>query len=202
MIFLYNAMMHMNKHIRTALIVSALACMPAAAQAYLNPYDVLLSHETLLPAAPRDTRERVERQQAESAARRDREQTEIFAEQHQAAPEEETDFTQDTGWHGVVPALPSEVNYEFNALLRTLERISNTQAEAKAKAQLQEQAYLLLQQQGITLHGGAPVLSGKGTGLAPTGAGTAMAILALLAAIVWTVRRAWRSGKFVQAHSS
>lgn len=201
MIFLYNTMMYMHKNIHIALIAFTLVCVPVAAHAYLNPYDVLLSNETLLPAAPRDAIERIERQQEESAARRDREQTEIFAEQHPAAPEEETDFTQDADWYNAA-TLPSEVNYEFNALLRTLERISDTQAEAKAKAQLQEQAYLLLQQEGIVLHGGAPVLSGKGTGLAPTGAGTAMAILALFTAIAWTVRRAWRSGKFVQAHSS
>jgi len=182
--------------IKQKLYISALGgligliAVPMAAYAYLNPYDVLLSQELLLPSSARESLERVERQQRESAARRDREQEVIFDEQHPPLPEEALVLIEgEEGLHGAAP-LNSEdgLDREFLSLLRALERIQDN----KQEQEIRQQAFLLLQEQGIELHGGAPMLAGKGSNLAPTGAGTTLAIMLLLIAGVWIVRRAKR----------
>ena len=179
----------------TALLTLVLA---PAAEAYVNPYDVLLANELLLPPQPRMTEDRLDRQQLESAARREEEQAAIFAEQHPAALEQvEADAAEDTGTATAEEAaLPeTQLSPDMLSLMRALERIKENQAEAA----IRQQAFLLLQENGIELHDGAPLLQGKGNGLAPTGAGTVLAVLVALTGIAWTVRRALRAGKATRA---
>ena len=201
----YNVMMTARRILTVCGAAAVIASqLPAAAYAYLNPYDVLLSQELLLPSAARDAQSRVERQQDESAARRDREQEEIFAEQHPATTEETTLLEaaeDDTALHDAAGS--TEINYELNALLRSLERISDQQTRARAESEIRQQAFLLLQAEGnvLQLHEGAPVLPGYGTGLAPTGAGTALAVLVLFSAIAWTVYRAQKGSRLTHAGS-
>lgn len=181
----------------TLSIALLLLLVPSMAHAYVNPYDVLLSNELLLPARPRETADRIDRQQAESAARRDNEQAAVFAEQHPAAAEEPS--AKEEAFHGAAPeeewatTADGEVDREFLTLMRTLERISETQARAKAEAEIRQQAFLLLEEQGVALHGGAPLLPGKGSGLPPTGAGTVAAVAILMLGAAWTLFRARRT---------
>jgi flagellar biosynthesis GTPase FlhF len=197
--------MSTNKN-RLALALMTLL-LPSMAHAYVNPYDVLLSNELLLPAQPREASDRVSRQQSESAARRDAEQAAIFAEQHPAAAEEWTE--EEEALHGAATeqemALSDEpVNREFLELMRTLERITDTQAKAKAEAEIRQQAFLLLEEQGIELHGGAPLLpgpTGKGKPLPPTGAGTAAGVMTLIGGAVWTILRARRTERMTRVVS-
>ncbi len=180
--------------------ITAVFCIPAIAHAYVNPYDVLLSNELLLPSQPRETTDRVDRQQRESAVRREREQEEIFAEQNPIDPDEATfleELENSILDHDAAPILgddPASVDPEFMMMMRTLERIKENQAQTKMDAQVRQQAFLLLEEAG--LHRGAPLNS-----LAPTGAGSVLAILVILFAVVFTIRRARKSEKQTQAHS-
>ena len=171
-----------------------LIAVPMATYAYLNPYDVLLSQDLLLPSSARESIDRVERQQRESAARRDREQEIIFNEQN--PPLQEEDLVLIEGEENLHSAAPmdseDELDREFLSLLRALERIQDN----KQEEEIRQQAFLLLKEQGIELHGGAPMLAGKGSNLAPTGAGTTLAIMLLLIVGAYTIRRAKR-GKVV-----
>lgn len=185
------------------LTAAALAILlPIAAHAYMNPYDVLLSDDLLLPSQPRTTIDRVERQQSESTARREREQEEIFAEQNPVVVEEVAPELEEL--HGAAAA-PAELpitpeEREFNSLLRSLERIKENQAQAKYDSQVRQQAFLLLEEAG--LHGGAPLHTGKGgRPLAPTGAGSVLAMAVMFLAGVWTLRRVRRSEKMTHAVS-
>jgi len=194
----------LTRRILTVCMAAAVVApqLPAVAYAYLNPYDVLLSQELLLPSAARDAKSRIERQQEESAARREREQEEIFAEQHPTVPEATILLeAMDATTHEA--AGDTSVNYELQSLLRSLERISDQQARSRAESQIRQQAFVLLQEEGnvLQLHGGAPVLPGNGTGLAPTGAGTALAVMVLFSAIAWTVCRARKWSHMTQAGS-
>jgi len=180
--------------IKQKLILSALVglmgliAVPMAAYAYLNPYDVLLSQELLLPSSARESLERVERQQRESAARSDREQEVIFDEQHPPLPEEALVLIEgEEELHSAAPLdSEDELDREFLSLLRALERIQDN----KQEQQIRQQAFLLLQESGIELHGGAPMLAGKGSDLAPTGAGTTLTIMLLLLVGAWVIRKA------------
>lgn len=184
---------------------ATLAFVPGVAFAYMNPYDVLLSNELLLPSQPRETADRVDRQQSESAARRQAEQEAIFAEQHPAALEEEAaEGSGEDALHDAAPDLTlsdSPENREFLTLMRTLERISENQSQAKAEAEIRQQAFLLLQQEGVELHSGAPLLSGKGDGLAPTGLGTVAAVITMACGAAWTLRRAWKTERLTRTVS-
>ena len=178
-----------------------IVCAPVV-HAYVNPYDVLLANELLLPPQPRMTEDRLDRQQLESAARREEEQAAIFAEQHPPALEQlEAEVIDETH-----TAAPAEVaapttpeSMEMLSLMRALERIKESQSQAKAEDAIRQQAFLLLQENGIELHSGAPLLQGRGDGLAPTGAGTIVAVIVALAGIAWTVRRALCAGKATRA---
>ncbi|MDD3896429.1 MAG: hypothetical protein PHU04_01100 [Candidatus Peribacteraceae bacterium] len=184
----------------TALLTIVLA---PAAHAYVNPYDVLLANELLLPPQPRMTEDRLDRQQLESAARREEEQAAIFAEQQPPAVvqlESETEGESHTAASEETTASTPE-SMELLSLMRALERIKTSQAQAKAEEAVRQQAFLLLQQNGIELHGGAPLLQGKGNNLAPTGAGTVAAVILALAGIAWTMRRAYRSSRLAHTHS-
>lgn len=192
-----------NKIVPLALsVITAAFCIPAIAHAYMNPYDVLLSSELLLPSQPRETSDRVDRQQRESAVRREREQEEIFAEQNPTDPDEALflDELENSNFnYDAAPILgedPAPVDPEFMMMMRTLERIKQNQAQTKMDAQVRQQAFLLLEESG--LHGGAPL---RNNGLAPTGAGSILAILVILFAVVFTIRRARQSEKLTQAHS-
>jgi hypothetical protein len=197
----------MATHKFSLVLTAATLLIPSLAQAYMNPYDVLLSNELLLPSTPRETGDRITRQQSESAARRDAEQAAIFAEQHPAAAEEPT--VEEDAQHDAAPAEGLEdtpENREFLTLMRTLERITETQARVKAESEIRQQAFLLLEEQGIELHGGAPLLPGPGTGkggkgLPPTGAGTMAAMATLLAGAAWTLFRARRTDRVTQVVS-
>ena len=194
----------MVTHKFTLALTAATLLIPSLAMAYMNPYDVLLSNELLLPSTPRETGDRIERQQSESAARREAEQAAIFAEQHPAAAEEEEDPAHDAAPASELPDTPE--NREFLTLMRTLERITETQAKAKAEAEIRQQAFLLLEEQGIELHGGAPLLPGPGDGkgkkgLPPTGAGTMAAMAMLMGGAAITLIRARRTDSVTEVVS-
>lgn len=194
----YNTMMIST--IKTlALSAFCVIAFAPAAQAYVNPYDVLLANDLLLPPQPRMTEDRLDRQQRESAARRDEEQAAIFAEQHPPVLEELDTEALESELHGaaeeeiVLPDTPE--NMEMLSLMRALERIKDNQVEARQTEAIRQQAFLLLQENGLELHSGAP------NDLAPTGAGTAIAIVVALAGIIWTIRRACHSSKLTRVHS-
>ena len=166
------------------------------AQAYLNPYDVIHG-DLLLPSSTRESLSRVERQQRESAARRDREFQVVYDEQHPEIPEEPLFAA--AGEEQVFGSAPAAfpvsgdavVDREFVTLMRTLERVQKNRNEQALRAQ----ALSLLAQEG--LHAGAPLnqlgfLPTGSQGLAPTGAGTFLAVGLVLAAVWWTVRRSKR----------
>lgn len=196
-------MMHLKFRTLALTALLTIVLVPAA-HAYVNPYDVLLANELLLPPQPRMTEDRLDRQQRESAARREEEQAAIFAEQH---PPAVVQLESEIGGEShaaapedaVGPLTPESM--ELLSLMRALERIKTSQTQAKVEEAVRQQAFLLLQQNGIELHGGAPLLQGKGNDLAPTGAGTVAAVILALAGIAWTMRRAYRSSHLARTHS-
>lgn len=167
--------------------------MPQKAAAYLNPYDVLLSQDILLPASAREAEARIERQQRESERRRQEEFDAVFEEQHPAAPEAPAeDASDEETFRAAAPEFDASdeqyVDREFLSLMRTLERVKQNQTETA----LRQQALALLEAEGY--HSGAP-LGGKGflqtnsSALAPTGAGTVLAFALLIAAAAWVWMR-------------
>lgn len=167
--------------------------LPSVAHAYLNPYDVLLSQDLLLPASSREAEARIARQQRESERRREEEFNAVFDEQHPEVPE--VVFEENSSEEVFRAAAPEVagaddqyVDREFLSLMRTLERVKQNQTETA----LRQQALAMLEAEGF--HSGAP-LGGKGflqtnsSNLAPTGAGTVVAFLVMLIAIGWTWRR-------------
>ena len=198
--FCYNTLM-ISRFFFTGILGLAVLCaqQTPTAHAYMNPYDVLLSQDLLLPSRTRDSLSRIDRQQRESAARREREQQEIFAAQQPPVVEEElfAAASEEEAVFGSVPTgLPSAgdavIDREFLTLMRTLERVQKQRNEQ----QLRQQALSLLAQEG--LHSGAPLRGGflptSSRDLAPTGAGTFLAVSLVLIAIAWTVRRAKKEG--------
>lgn len=190
-------MSRLTYQIAASILMTCFLCITAEpAHAYLNPYDVLLSQDLILPATSRESFARVDRQQRESAARRDREQEAVFAEQRPIPEEEFFAAAGEDVFQSAVPEfVGSEDDYvdrEFLSLMRTLERVKKQQNEAH----LRQQALNLLAQEG--LHAGAPLAQLGGflptgsRGLAPTGAGTVAAVAVLFFAVWWTLRRSKR----------
>lgn len=183
------------------LLLAVLLTAPLAATAYMDPWDVLFADELSLPADGRNSQARVERQQNESAARREREQAVVFAEQNPPVQEELAADSQEQFFASAPDTAPLEsdafVDREMLTLVRTLQRVQREQEQRKAT----QQVLSILQQEG--LHSGAPLLDingGKGflpTGskgpLYPTGMESVVAAFVLLGAIFWTMRRARQS---------
>ena len=190
-IFLYNTMMIRKITLLTAFILIAL---PQSTLAYLSPEDVLLNRELYLPPSAREAQDRSALQAQETAARREREQQRAF-EAQKPAP---TVDVIDEPLHGAAPQQPSvpegyiavPINSTYNGqqvygsapnqnsqdaanleLLRTvrlLDRVNQNQNTAQFSTQV--------------LHSGAP-------DLAPTGAGSVMALIVLFATAFAILRK-------------
>ena len=180
----------------TALLTLAL---PSAAMAYIEPEDVLLNRELFLPPSARDAQERTSIQNQESAARREREQQRAFELQN---PTPEPEPMPEETLRGAAPEMPTvggyiyavpiqnganatvgfpqqlfgaapgtgldSANLELARTMRLLSRVNQNQAVA----QLDQ-----------VLHSGAD-------DLAPTGAGSVLAALTMMGAVLYTLRRA------------
>lgn len=203
--FLYNNLMTRNITLLTALLTLVL---PSTALAYMEPEDVLLNRELFLPPSSRDAQERTAIQTQESAARREREQERAFELQN---PTPEPEPVEEESLHGAAPtmqqqgggyiyavpinsdgtaAFPQQVfgaapaantqaaNLELARTMRLLSRVNQNQATNQFNQQV--------------LHSGAD-------DLAPTGAGSVLAALTMIGAVLYTLRRAKRSEAMAQA---
>ena len=149
-----------SKVITATALVGSLMA-PVVASAYLNPEDVLLNADLYAPPRVRETEEAVRRQQRESAQRREEEWNKEYAKQHPA------------------PVVPVEPEYTYEAdggvlnlgigemeLLRTIRLLERIDAK-----------------QETIRHTGAPPL-------APTGAGGIIAVMTMVGAVGWTIKKA------------
>lgn len=159
------------KKISLALILTFLSLLPQGVRAqYLTPEEVLWEFETLYPPNSRDAAERAKQQAEQSASRREREQEEFFAAQR---VQEETD-TEDLSEtvaaleEAIEALLEEEKNPEDRRIDRLLQRVET------------HKQVLRIPQD--PLNSGAPLI---GTGLTTT-----VAILSLLGAGMWTMRKA------------
>lgn len=194
-----------KKLLFTAVLLTLLT--PNLAHAYLNPEDVLLSRELFLPPTSRDAQERTEIQASEAAARREREQQRAFELQHPVSVEEpqepETLFGSAPemqpmqGYYaypvpvqggnalfpqalfGAAPAagLTESANLELMRTMRLLSRVNQNQVASEFQQQV--------------LHSSAGNLS-------DTGAGSILAAVTMLGAVLYTIRRAKKSEQHVQ----
>ncbi|PIR49058.1 hypothetical protein COU80_01445 [Candidatus Peregrinibacteria bacterium CG10_big_fil_rev_8_21_14_0_10_55_24] len=160
-----------NTHTSFALLALLALFAPVSASAYLLPEEVLLNDDFYVPPAARDTRERVDQQSELSAIRRQQEQDAAFALQHPAAPEEENTVVETE--EGTSRTL-TEGDLELLRTIRLLERVDARQ-----------EVLSLLPQ----LHAGAPVMPNP---LAPSGPGGVLAVMTMLGAVGWTLKRAGR----------
>lgn len=190
-------MMIRKQPLLTALIFITL---PQSTFAYLSPEDVLLNRDLYLPPSAREAQGRSTLQTQETAARREREQQRAFEAQN---PTPVVDVVEEP-LHGAAPEQPSvpegyiavPINSTYNGqqvygsapiqqnqdaanleLLRTVRLLDRVN---------QNQATSTVQFQGQTLHSGA-------ANLAPTGAGTIMALMTLLAVAFAIVRKSRKS---------
>lgn len=200
----YNDLMTFIQKTCSWLVLTAAMLPPVTAHAYLNPYDVLLSQDLLLPARSREAESRIERQQRESERRRTEELNAVIAEQNPPPVQEEqtvaTEGLDDQTFRASAPELNfSEdefVDREFLSIVRAMERIQENQKEMET----QRRVLALLEAEG--LRSGAP-LAGKGflhtnsSDLAPTGAGTFVALFAVVFAVFWTLRKARKDDQHV-----
>lgn len=158
-----------------AAIATALMCMTSTgtAIAYLTPEEVLFHEDLYVPPSPRDVDARVEAQRQRSEARRNAEQADL-----DPAPEPVEEPMEEEPTHGAAPDEEDDVSDELNReLLQTIRILNRINQD-------QEQFYIGGDE---PTHGGAP--------LAPTGAGTVLAVLATLGAVFVTYRRAVRASK-------
>jgi len=159
-----------SKAVTAAALVGALI-VPFTTSAYLRPEDVLLGTDIYAPPRNRETEETVRRQQRESALRRDEEFANEYNEQHPAPVEPlEEEFSINT-LDGSFSLGVGDL--ELLRTIRLLERIDTRQEALR--------------------HEGAPPL-------APTGAGGIIAVITMLGAVGWTLKKAggkrgWTSRK-------
>lgn len=204
----YNTLM-VRKLLLIAILI--LAMVPHAAFAYVNPEDVLLNRELLLPPSSRESQQRSEIQAQESAARREREQDAAFALQYPYEEElYEDDFLyEEEPLQASAPAFPQggflaypvpvqgNVLYGNQALGAT--SVGNGNLDAANMELLrtmrllarvnQNQAQTGILQHGQSLHAGAP--------LAPTGTPMMIATATIMGAILWTMGRAKKAERNV-----
>lgn len=193
--FLYNTMMLKPKYI--ALWTTLALLVPTLAQAYLSPYEVLVSPELVWPTRPRESEAKVQWQQEQSALRREAEQQANYDAQHPAA-ETASSAPSSTAASSAANEEEDALDPELKSLLRALERLQENQE----KASLRAEALSMLREEGLmvvpeeTVHGSAGFLEtgkglpAKGKGpLTPSGAGSTLAIMVGLTAIGWTFRR-------------
>ncbi|MDP7069234.1 MAG: hypothetical protein QF815_01800 [Candidatus Peribacteraceae bacterium] len=187
---------------QTLLTALALVLLPQSAAAYLDPEQVVLNREMFMPPSARASQERTKIQFGESAARRDREQERAFALQH---PVEEVPIEEPVmlsapamppgGFYaypmpmqggaygqplfGAPSGMPTDTaNLELLRTMRLLSRVN------------QNQVLSGFQQQQL-LHSSAD-------DLAPTGAGTVLAVMTMMGAVIYTMRKARASEKIVR----
>lgn len=188
----------------TALLTLLLVLVPATTMAYSSPEEFLISRDSYLPPSARDAWKRSEMQAEESAARRQREQERAFALQNPPVQQEPAEET----LHGSAPqmqmqggnviyAIPVQqgvtgfpqlfgsaplqtqtdtANLELARTMRLLSRVNQNQAAAQLSQ---------------VLHTGAP-------DLAPTGAGSVLAMLTILGAVGYTLWRVQKAQKAVR----
>lgn len=178
-------------NLKTALWTLAMLGMllPATtvAQNYMSPEEVLLNKEVYLPPHQgKDARNRQIEQQETSAERREREWAEEYARQHPAAPEPETPVEEVPAEEETESAiiLPEGISQEDFDLLQAIKLIERRRTERILRFGTSEVVEGSLDDVAST-HSGAP--------LAPTGAGLWLAAFAIVAAILWTMRRAKKS---------
>lgn len=179
--------------------------LPQAASAYVLPEEVLDEATTGVrffdpPPAARHVVD-IQREQAErSAARRQAALDALRGESSSSAAAEEPEATetgeeeQTTGGASIDPAQLENVLNALEELqnkeatvteederdARTLQRIRLQQEQARIRAQVAEEMRLARESDGETLHSGAP--------LADTGPATLLAAMAVLAAVIVTLR--------------
>ncbi len=181
---------------KIALTTALLALIiPQSALAYLSPEDVLLNRELFMPPSAREAQSRTTLQTEESAARREREQERAFELQNPIIEEDIIDEPlmgsapgqpmvpagyiavpvnggtyYGQPFFGAAPVQPSldTANLELQRTMRLLSRVNQNQAMTQFESQI--------------LHSSA-------NDLAPTGAGTVLAIMALMGSAVYIVRR-------------
>ena len=148
-----------------ALVSLAVLLAPITAAGYLLPEDVLMGNDTYIPPANRDTRDRVLKQSADSAQRRQKEWEEEYARQHpEPPPAEYGDEGIELEEREGSPAVESS-DMELLRTIRLLNRIDENQQTIR--------------------HEGAPPL-------APTGAPAVISAIIMIGAVGWTL---WRAGK-------
>ncbi|MBU2213737.1 hypothetical protein KKC44_06250 [Patescibacteria group bacterium] len=162
----------------SVLLLAVILFAPATARAYLLPEDVLLGNDLYIPPRTRDASQRAEDQAAESAARREAEQAAEFERQHPAPPSE--------------PETSSSSNYDIPIDMGVNVTLGSSEMELLRTIRLLERVD---QNQYIVQHSGAP------QPLAPTGAGGVIAVMTMMGAVGWTLRKAgkrmgWTSREF------
>jgi len=166
---------------------------PAVAQAYVSPYEVLLTPDLIWPPSPRDSEAKVEWQHQQRDLSRFPRPRSASSSSHASTSSAASSATtsEDT-------AEEAALDPELKSLLRALERLQDNQERASLRAEalnmLREEGLLVVPEEGV--HGTADLLSqgkglsAKGKGpLTPSGAGSMLAIMTGLTAIGWTIRR-------------
>ncbi len=175
---------------RILLTLLALATfLPLPAQAYLTPEEVLESSDFITP--PPNARNAAAARAAQEAQYDARAIEEADAEAEQAAQESSPDDNTIDDLHGsadeedVIDWTPdgTDLSAEERRNERVLDRVERNRLDDMA----QNDGGVVLRGSADqeSLHGGAP--------LAPTGAGTVVAILAIAAATGFTIRKALRA---------
>lgn len=157
----YNALMILRASIAIVTTLVALL-MPISAQAYATPEEVLFEESFFLPPSGRDAQDRVAAQRQKSAEQREKEQAEYFASQRE--PKEST------------------IEDILADLTKAIEGLEKDTPEARRTDRLVARVERRTEETGRTTRSGAP--------LVPTGAGTVLATVSILAAVCWTLRRA------------
>lgn len=150
---------------------------PVTARAYLLPEDVLMGNDLYIPPRTRDANQRAEDQASESAARREAEQAAEFERQHPTPPPQ--------------PQGASSSNYDIPMDMGVNVTLEGGELELLRTIRLLERVD---RNQFVSQHAGAPPL-------APTGAGGIIAVMTMVGAVGWTLRKAgkkmgWTSREF------
>ncbi len=178
---------------------------PGATLAYLEPEEVLLNRELFLPPAAREAKERSDIQAKESAARRVREQERAFTLQHPVIEEVVED---EVPLRGSAPAmLPPGAFYAYPVPMQGntfygqptfLNAGPNMDAANLELARTMRLLTRVNQNQAASEF--SQVLHSSAGKLAPTGAGSVLAALVLIGAMIATLWKV-QAGKAMVAGS-
>lgn len=189
----------------TLLTALALIALPSTALAYVTPEDVLLNRELFLPPSAREAQDRNHLQAEESAARREREQERAFELQQPAIEEIDEPLQAAAPAEPAMPALPAGyVAVPVNNLYgQALFGAAPTQTPTLDAANLELQRTMRLlgrvnQNQAINQFQ-AQILHSSADDLAPTGAGTVLAIMVLAVTAFFIVRSSRKEEALIQA---